>query len=185
MPTFYHGSAGLFTEPDFSLIKEGMGLGLNEYGWGVYAGTHGGDAWEYIHGRIASGKPAFIYRLEVDDNEFQNDFLVSHETIKPEQLSRIINALEKAEEFDVAQRLRDQIGEDTPTRNVYYDVVYSVKGNDYEGHEKRAAKILKTAGFMAIWKAAMLYFLHPIDFQRWKCSKLIIIAATLRLIMLY
>jgi hypothetical protein len=160
MATFYHGSGGLFTTPDTSMIEDVSSYGKNEYGWGFYASDHGGDAWEYIEGVIAQGKPAFIYTIEIDDETYKNDFLIAHESISSHKLERLIDALETQKEnpkaLSMAEDYRQRVDEDIRTSEVYHNIRQNA------GLRPRAAsQLLAKAGFKAYQEGAYIVFMDP------------------------
>lgn len=107
MVTFYHGAKTLFDRPDFSIIEDVSGIGRNEYGFGFYASDYGGDAWEYIEGRIASGKPAFVYQMEVDDARYDNHVIVSSKPIGQAMIHRVADQLQKSGYEKTAAAVRE------------------------------------------------------------------------------
>lgn len=160
MATFYHGSGGLFTSPDTSMIEDVSFYGKNEYGWGFYASTYGGDAWEYIEGVIAQGKPAFIYTIEIDDEVYKNDYLISHETIPPQKLERLIDALESQKQnqkaLAMAEDYRQRLGEDIGTSEVYHNIRQNA-----DLRPRAASELMAKAGFQGYQEGSYMVFMDP------------------------
>jgi hypothetical protein len=111
MVTLYHGSPNLFDKPDFSRVAK------TEYGHGFYGSDYGGDCWEYLQGRIASGEPAYIYKFEIPDKVMEERWLHSNLPASGPKTDRILAALRADGENELADRIeKDPRRHFDPTR---------------------------------------------------------------------